>query len=120
MENQGKLPMGRYLALKADPKATDLLIRKVWIRVSMAASERAPMSANLSEAQMKEMQESIKLLVEHPVWNADFGRDDSMRAVKAAMEKNQQAEAAFSSVGLTFEYMIVGREAEAFKSYWLT
>ena len=77
------------------------------------------MSATLTEAQQKELAEAIKLIVGHPVWTADFDRDAKMKAVKIALEKNQDIAEAFEGVGMDLSYLVMGKDATPYKSYWV-
>jgi hypothetical protein len=72
----------------------------------------------LSDAQKTVLQQSIKRLVNHPVWNEPFSRDAGMEAVKNALEKNQEARKAFEGVALDLPYAILGDQSPTFVAYW--
>lgn len=94
------------------------LIRQMWVRVAMSDSKE-PMSKVLNDGQNADLAESIKRLVDHPVWTAAFDRDQKMAAVKVALEKNQAASPVFSDVAFDFPYMVVGKDSNPnYKSYW--
>ena len=94
------------------------LLRQMWNRVTMSANSKQPMSARLTDHQRAEVNAAIKLLVEHPVWTAEFDRDEKMAAVKVALEKNQEAGTAFEAVGFDLAYLVLGKDSTTFKAYW--
>jgi hypothetical protein len=95
------------------------LIRQMWNRVSLAPTPKEPMSATLDDKQNAELAAAIKLIVEHPVWTAEFDRDERMAAVKVALEKNQEAGPAFTAVGFDLAYLVLGKDSPNYKGYWV-
>lgn len=93
------------------------LIRRVWDHTALTSAKQ-PMSALLNDKQWTEVASTCARLVKHPVWTAAFDRDDEMKAVKVALEKNQDFETAFQRVGFNFEYAILGKDSDSYKSYW--
>lgn len=95
------------------------LIRRMYERVVITATPKSPMSAELTESQSAELAVSVKRIVDHPVWTAEFDRDAKMRAVKTALEKNQEITDAFQGVGLDLSFLVMGKDATPYKTYWL-
>jgi hypothetical protein len=93
------------------------LIRDVWDHIVIKSKQ--PMSQELDETQMLQLRDGIHRLVAHPVWTADFDRDNKMRALKTALEKNQGVPAALEAVGLDLSYLVLGDKSAAYKAYWL-
>ena len=42
-----------------------------------------------------------------------------MKAVKIALEKNQDIVEAFEGVGLDLSYLVMGKDATPYKTYWV-
>jgi hypothetical protein len=94
------------------------LVRRMYERVVITATTKSPMSTALTEDQGAELSRAIKLIVDHPVWTADFDRDARMKSVKTSLEKNQETVEAFEGVGLDLSYLVMGKEATPYKTYW--
>lgn len=94
------------------------LIRQIWNRETYGESVKRPMSDELTAKQAESIETSIRNLVQHPVWTAEFDRDEKMSAVKVALEKNQEGASAFGAVGLDIAYMVLGKSAPTYVSYW--
>lgn len=94
------------------------LIRQMWDRLTLTQDSRIPMKQKLDDERWSDLTAAIKLLVEHPVWTADFDRDEKMAAVKNSLEKNQAAQESFNEVGFDFAYMVLGKDAPMYKQYW--
>lgn len=109
----------RRMTYQASLAQIATMIRQLWARVAMKPDLRLPMADELSEAQWTELRTSIKRLVAHPAWTADFGRDPKMTKLKTALEKNQEVPKALESVGLDLAYLILGDDATTYKNHWL-
>ena len=94
------------------------LIVALWEHIVLKSDN--PMSQTLDETQEQQLREGIHRLVAHPVWTADFNRDDKMREVKVALEKNQGVPQALEAVGLDLSYLVLGDKSSNYKTYWLT
>ena len=95
------------------------LIRRMYDRVVITATPKSPMSATLTEDQHAELSNAIKRIVSHPVWTADFERDAKMKAIKIALEKNQDIAEAFEGIGFDLSYLVMGKDATPYKTYWV-
>lgn len=107
----------RRMCYQASLAYITTLIRLMWNHVAFA-DPKQPMSADLTGDANSQLATGIRLLVDHPVWTAQWDRDGWMEAVKIALEKNQGADSAFEDVGLTLEYMVLGKGATSYKKYW--
>jgi hypothetical protein len=72
----------------------------------------------LDASERTDIEARIGRLVDHPVWSEDHNRDDRMKAVQGALERNQEARAAFEEVALDLAYLVVGPDYPAYKTYW--
>jgi hypothetical protein len=104
----------RMLYQSALQYVSDLLL-KAFRHVTMQDSLGA---ARLSDEQRASLESFVDRLSAHPVWTADFGKDERMTAVKNALDKNQDARRSFEAVALDLSYLVVGEESAAFKAYW--
>jgi hypothetical protein len=58
-------------------------------------------------------------LVGHPVWvEPSLDDADDLKALKVALEKNQQAQAAFETLALDLPYLLMGDKYPAYKKRW--
>jgi hypothetical protein len=94
------------------------LMRRCWIHVAAPNALSDPMSQALSEDDWNSLRIYVDRIVSHPVWTTDYAEHDFMPAVKQALEKNQDAEAAFQGAALTFSYLLAGTEDTAYKNAW--
>ncbi|MGN7247223.1 HNH endonuclease [Janibacter anophelis] len=113
-----ELERARRMTYQASLAYVSGMIRSLWKHVVMSGDIKAPMSEDLSEAQEKQIRDGIKNIVSHPCWTADFDRDDKMRKLKVALEKNQEVQQALEALGLDLAYLILGKEAPSFKAHW--
>jgi hypothetical protein len=91
------------------------LLKKAFLRELMTDSLGA---ARPTDAQKARLDEQIHRLVDHPVWTAEYGRDENMGDVRSALEKNQEAKKTFEDVALDLSYLVVGADSAAFQRYW--
>lgn len=94
------------------------LIRSLWAHLLMSSSTKAPMSQMLSDDLEVKLRTGIKNMVAHPVWTADFGRDDKMKQLKVALEKNQEVPQSLEDLGLDLPYLLLGAESPSYKNHW--
>ncbi|WP_159802738.1 HNH endonuclease [Arthrobacter zhaoguopingii] len=113
-----ELERARRMCYQSSLAYISSLIRQMWVRVSLAANPKDPMSSEVNENQDAELADAMRLIVEHPVWTAAFNRDEKMAAVKVALEKNQEAAPAFAGVGFDFAYVVLGKQAPTYIQYW--
>lgn len=112
-----QIERARRMAYQASLSQITELIRKIWNREAFGDLKR-PMAETVSDDQFSKVEAGIRLIVDHPVWTAEFDRDQRMAAVKAALEKNQGESTAFEDVAFHLSYAVVGREDPSFKAYW--
>ncbi len=82
------------------------LIRALHGHVLAIGGDRELLEKEPTEEQWRRIQDGIRRIVDHPVWTADFGISDKMKAINDALSKNQDAERAFGSVGLKLGYVV--------------
>jgi hypothetical protein len=59
-----------------------------------------------NKKQWKAIEKALQRIVEHPVWNKDFGESKKMEAIELALTKNQNAPKAFKDVELRLGYVV--------------
>lgn len=81
------------------------LLRGAFMHFVSPGDERAFLAATPTDEQWNRISDSVRRLVQHTAWTADFSLPD-MRALETALSKNQGAEAAFKAAGLTLGYVV--------------
>ncbi len=116
----GEVERGRRMTYQASFAFTSGLLRSLWNYIVMKdPGTKAPMADVLTEEQLQKLRLGTKRLVAHPAWTADFNRDDKMKKLKVALEKNQEVPKALQDLGLTLSYLLLGDEDTTFKNHWL-
>lgn len=80
--------------------------RKIVGQVLAADEDRELIDKEPDAAQWAKIDQAIGRLVDHPIWTADLTKSPRLAAVNVALTKNQEASAAFRSVGLTTGYLV--------------
>ena len=94
------------------------LIKDLWQNVAMkSGSTKFVLSDDLTEDQWARILAGVDRLVAHPVWTSAWD-GDAMQDLKVALEKNQQARAAFESLALDLPYLLTGDKYPAYKKAW--
>lgn len=90
------------------------LCRSAFKHVVRSDDEVAPLQEFVpSEDQWSEISEAIRNIASHPVWTTDFDHSDKMRAIQNALQKNQNADAAFRAVELKLGYALGADEIDS-------
>lgn len=82
------------------------LLTTLTARVLKVDEERAFLDKDPTAADWQDISEGIKRLLGHPAWEADFSHSEKMKAIEAALSKNQEASQAFRRVGLRPGYVL--------------
>jgi len=68
-------------------------------------------SDSTEEAIWTQIEKSVELFVDHPIWTADFETSNKTRAVREALTKNQNIRNALDAVGCDLGYLFSGQLA---------
>ncbi|MEZ5284680.1 MAG: hypothetical protein R2712_07715 [Vicinamibacterales bacterium] len=82
------------------------MIRRLVGHTLSVDSPRELLEKSPDDVQWAKIEKGIDRLLQHPVWVTDFNHSVKMRAVKDALQKNQDAERAFGEVGLKLGYVM--------------
>lgn len=92
------------------------LIRKLYRQVLSGDEEsRALLEKEPTDEQKEKLQAGIQRIAQHPIWTCDWEKSDATRAVREALQKNQDAANAFRNVELRVDYVSGG---ESLPSDW--
>lgn len=94
------------------------LLKDLWGHYALKGSAgKFVMSDDLTDEQWQQITAGVDRLIAHPAWVEPFEAED-MKELKVALEKNQQAQAAFQKLALDFPYLISGDKYPAYTARW--
>ena len=96
------------------------LLGELWGNVMMKTKTEPMIDGIPTDEQRERIEQGLAHLAAHPVWKADLGRDAEMRAVKLALEKNQNIKDSFEGVALDLPYLLLGEKYPIFAKQWRT
>jgi hypothetical protein len=94
------------------------LMRTIFVRATQI-EEGANLSVELSESQRAKIEEQVLRLASHPWWTAEWERDNFMRALLQANQKNQDRKKAFGGIAFDLGYALMGDEYPVFDERWI-
>lgn len=86
--------------------SAEMLQKVLRVTCSTDEDESAFLEAKIDDERWGRIQAAIDQLVTHPVWHRDFDIGPRARAVREALQKNQQVKECLKDVGLTAGYVL--------------
>ncbi len=74
--------------------------------LAIGNDDRAMIEKAPTKAKWEEIRSGIGLLAEHPLWTTEFELSSRMKAVDAALSKNQDIEKSLGAVGLKLGFLV--------------
>ncbi len=82
------------------------LLKQVASNVLTVEVERVFLEREPTEEQWKRMATAVDLILNHPVWTADYGLSKKMKEIELALTKNQNVDRSFKAVDLKTGYAL--------------
>jgi hypothetical protein len=82
------------------------LLKQVASNVLTVEVERVFLEREPTEEQWKRIAAAVDLILEHPVWTADYGFSKKMKEIELALTKNQNVDRSFKAVDLKTGYAL--------------
>lgn len=82
------------------------LLRELTAHIVAEKGDKVFLRGDLSGDRWSKIEAAIQRIIDHPIWTADWTQSDRTKAVYEALQKNQNAEAAFEMVGLKLGYVV--------------
>jgi hypothetical protein len=82
------------------------LLKQVAGNVLSVEVDRVFLEREPTEDQWKKIGVAVDLILQHPVWSADYNLSNKMKHIELALTKNQNVERAFKAVGLKTGYAL--------------
>ena len=114
-----ELERARRMTYQASLNYFAELCRQFWPYIA-AKKAGAAMSDSFSDKQMKQLDEGLERLFNHPAWFADFALNEPLAKFKLALEKNQGFPDACEALGLDLTYVVMGKNTQLYKAVWGT
>ena len=82
------------------------LLKQISSNILSVEVDRVFLEREPSEAKWKKIGAAVDLILEHPLWTAEYGLSKKMKEIELALTKNQNIERAFKEVDLKAGYAL--------------